>query len=392
MLFENSASPPKKIKNINIMKLKIFSEKNYLPENFDYHTLKYVPILYPFWGKTQEDPGDFRNGRFDNYVELGDSFLDLTSLAEADLAIFPVYWHLMQSNKLYRNLGIQFLEMAKQAGKKVAIFSIGDWQQDTSSKNTIIFYTSSFRARRQPNEFAMPEWSSDFVGKDLNGQIPIRQKKAKPTVGFCGYAPPLGIPFGMKKLRALLRMGGDLVGLTKTKLLSYRTGHTTRVRALSTLSQSRLVETNFIFRENFAFTNKALQGVPDERAELARKLRLEFCQNMLDSDYVLCASGYENYSIRFYETLSCGRIPVFIDTDCILPYDFAIDWKKYCVWVNESEIPLIADKVAEFHSQLSAEEFVDLQHECRRIWQQWISPEGFFTNFYRHLQRVEDTS
>jgi hypothetical protein len=374
------------------MKLKIFSDTNYLAEKFEHPTVKYVPMLYPFWGKLPENPDDFRTGRFDKYVEVGDSFLEMTSLQEADLVVFPGYWHLVQKNEEARNLAIQFLEMAKQAGKRVAIFSIEDWQQDTSIKDTIVFYTSSFRSRRKPNEFAMPEWSSDFIGKELSGQLPIRQKKAKPTVGFCGYAPPMGLPFGMKKLKAFLRMAGDIVGLTKTKLFSYRTGHTTRVRALYTLSKSPLVETNFIFRENFAFSNKALQGVPSERLELARRLRLEFCQNIIDSDYVFCASGYENYSIRFYETLSFGRIPVFIDTDCVLPYDFAIDWKKYCVWVNESELHLIADKVADFHSKLSAQEFVDLQYECRRIWQQWISPEGFFANLYQHLQHIEDTT
>jgi len=49
-------------------------------------------------------------------------------------------------------------------------------------------------------------------------------------------------------------------------------------------------------------------------------------------------------SYRLYEALCCGRIPVFIDTDCVLPYDFMIDWKKYFVWVDQSELPLIAEK------------------------------------------------
>jgi len=87
-----------------------------------------------------------------------------------------------------------------------------------------------------------------------------------------------------------------------------------------------------------------------------------------------------------YETLSFGRIPIFINTDCVLPYDFAIDWKKYCVWVDESELPFIADKVADFHNALAPQEFEDLQYECRRMWEEWLSPEGFFDNFYRHLE------
>jgi hypothetical protein len=49
---------------------------------------------------------------------------------------------------------------------------------------------------------------------------------------------------------------------------------------------------------------------------------------------------------------------------------------------------LIAEKIAEFHDNLSPQEFVDLQYECRKIWQERISPEGFFENLYRHLPLV----
>lgn len=369
------------------MKLKIFSDRSYLPKTPLPPTLKYVPILAPFWGEIPEDSKHFKTGRFDKYVETGRTFLEMTSLEEADLAIFPVHWHLIQSDEASYNLAIQFIEKAKKLGKPLAIFSQGDWNGERNPENTIIFYTSSSQSRRKPNEFAMPEWTSDFIGKSFQGQIPLRKKMAKPTVGFCGYAPPLGLPLGIDKLKGYLRLAGDRLGLTKK--FYYKTGHTNRVRALSNLSKSPLVETNFIFRQNFAFSSKVYQGEPAELENLAQKLRLEFCQNIINSDYVVCCSGYENYSIRFYETLSFGRIPVFINTDCVLPYDFTIDWKKYCVWVDESEISSIAEKVADFHNQLSAREFIDLQYECRKLWQEFISPEGFFRKLYLHLEKMK---
>ncbi len=368
------------------MKLKIFSDQSFLPDQCEHLSLKYVPMLFPFWGKTSEDPEDFRSGRFDDYLESGQSFLEMTDLAKADLAVFPAYWHLTQKDDVALNRGIQFLEMAKQAGKPAAIFATGDWTQDVPVDNTLAFFTSSFQSRRKPNEFAMPEWNVDFIKTEFDGQIPVRQKQVKPTVGFCGYAPPLGLPFGVKKLKALLRMGSDLTGFSSR--ISYRSGHTIRVRALNALTKSPLITTNFIFRDQFAFTSKGLQGVSLDRKEHARQLRSEFCQNLVNSDYVLCASGYENYSIRFYEALSCGRIPVLIDTDCVLPYDFAIDWKRYCVRINEHELSSIAEKVADFHDRLSAQEFIDLQHECRNLYQQWLSPEGFFANLHQCIKKA----
>jgi len=31
---------------------------------------------------------------------------------------------------------------------------------------------------------------------------------------------------------------------------------------------------------------------------------------------------------------------------------------------------------------------VDLQYSCRKIWEKWISPEGFFANLYRHFSQL----
>lgn len=365
------------------MKLKIYSDQSYLP-NLLPITLKYVPILAPFWGELPEDPNHFKTGRFEKLVAEGTSFLEMTSLEEADIAIFPVHWHLIKSNEEDRNRSIKFIEKARELGKPVAIFSQGDWNDDENLENTIIFYTSSFQSRRKSNEFAMPEWTSDFIYQNLNDQLPIRKKQMSPVVGFCGYAPPFGVPFGFQKLKGYLRLYGDMLGLTQK--FYHKTGHTERVIALSKLSKNPSIETNFIPRQNFAFSNNALKGSFSNPEEIAQKLRLEYCQNIIDSDYIICCSGYENYSIRLYETLSFGRIPIFINTDCVLPYDFAVNWRKYCIWINKSELSMIAEKVIDFHNSLSDQEFIDLQYECRKFWQEWLSPKGFFSNFYRHHQ------
>lgn len=67
----------------------------------------------------------------------------------------------------------------------------------------------------------------------------------------------------------------------------------------------------------------------------------------MGSDYVLCARGGD-FSYRLYETLSYGRIPVFVDTDCVLPYDSEIKWKDYCVWVDEKEVNRIGERSRSF--------------------------------------------
>lgn len=114
--------------------------------------------------------------------------------------------------------------------------------------------------------------------------------------------------------------------------------------------------------------------------------RRQHVENMFESDYVLCTRGSGNYSIRFYETLCNGRIPVFVNTDCVLPFEEWIDWRQYCVWVEAREVSRVAERVAEFHQSLSPAEFKDRQRACRSLWEEWLSPYGFFKNIRRYFE------
>ena len=84
-----------------------------------------------------------------------------------------------------------------------------------------------------------------------------------------------------------------------------------RAKLLSYFVKSDKVKTNFIYRENYrggAITT-----------EQRTKTTLEYYNNILESDYVLCVRGAGNFSVRLYETLMMGKIPVFVNTDCLLP-------------------------------------------------------------------------
>jgi hypothetical protein len=151
---------------------------------------------------------------------------------------------------------------------------------------------------------------------------------------------------------------------------------------LRQLGRNPRLRRNFVLRQHFF-------GGVWQRAETdwsaVRAYRLEYVRNMVESDYVLCVRGDGNFSYRLYETLSCGRIPVFVDTDCVLPFHDELDWKSHCVWVDSRDVSRIDEIVLEFHERLSDREFVALQQSCRELWQRFLSPEGFFSHFYLHL-------
>ena len=96
---------------------------------------------------------------------------------------------------------------------------------------------------------------------------------------------------------------------------------------------------------------------------LLKKLRKEFYRNIENTDYTLCVRGGGNFSARLYETLALGRIPIFINTDCTLPFNNEIDWKKHLVWVEYDEINDIETTIHQFHHSLTVQSFQQLEKE-----------------------------
>ncbi len=359
------------------MKLKIFSSRESLSDNF---TL--APILHPFWPEFSKKHQHTWLRYYDCYIECGRSFFDMVPLEEADLVIMPISWMDVRGvswrskvDQRKQAWAIQFAQKAEQANKPIVVFFGGDCSdEDIPIKNAIVFREGPYRSTMKPNNFIVPAPIEDLVHHYLGNLLPIRQKREKPVIGFCGLAKQ---DSWKMKLKTIAYQGVMLTKQGRMGIPPYK-GEILRAKALGILTDSPLVDTNFIIREQSVFLN-------NEDPNQQRNLRIDFVQNIAESDYILCCRGSGNCSIRLFETLCCGKIPIFIDTDCVLPYNFAIDWKKYCVWVDEKELSQIAEKVAEFHNNLSPKEFIDLQHECRKLWKEWLSPEGFFANFYRHF-------
>ena len=336
------------------MRLRIHADKSIVPSGG-----AHVVMLYPFWGPNPEDPGDPNTGRFDRYREAGTAYFELADLASADVVVFPCGWTPALAPEAER-----VVATAREAGKPAVVFVTGD-EHRTVRDASLVLQTSLERSKRLPNEFALPAWSEDFVTAHLRGEVPIRRKAPRPVVGFCGLAPE------RRGIRARLR--------------AHEAHTSVRARALHLLREHRALDTNFVVRDRF-LGGAIVGGVVD--ADAMRRVRSEYVRNMVESDYVICARGAGNFSYRLYETLSCGRIPVFVDTDAVLPWTSRPTGGPLHLGRRVGARP-IGERVAEFHDAIGDEEFVDLQHSCRRFWEHYVAPEGFFACFHDHLARFE---
>lgn len=69
---------------------------------------------------------------------------------------------------------------------------------------------------------------------------------------------------------------------------------------------------------------------------------------------------------------------MFVNSDCVLPFEERIEWKRHMVWLEPEELATGADRIVRFHEALGAQGFRRLQQENRRLWEDWLRPEAFF--------------
>lgn|GEM_PF-176116 len=363
------------------MKIKIYSDEHYLLKR---EGIRPHPMLLPFYPHLMEKGQYPWLKKYDNYTKISHELFEMTSLKDADFAVMPDDWKTVVGELWYSKtdreasaLYSQFAKQAEQAGKPLIVFFGGDRSNEKiSTKDAIVFRHSHYHSRQKPNNFVWPSFSEDIVEHYLNDDLPIRQKTDKPVVGFKGLVKKGTWKTCLKKASyyayTLLNHGN--LGYPPIQ------GHLLRAQVIELLENSPLVETNFALHDRMVFLS-------ERKVDRMYQSRLEFVENIVNSDYVLCCRGAGNFSFRLFESLCCGRIPVFVNTDCALVYDNVADWKKYCVWVEEHEISHIADKIADFHNKISPADYVELQYQCRKFWKEWLSPEGFFSKFHLHFQQ-----
>ena len=235
---------------------------------------------------------------------------------EADYFILPF--------KYNESLIKKFIPLAKAHNKKIVCFYFDDnafpFYLD---ENVILFRSSANKSSLHKNERILPYIAPDQKYSNL---IP------EESIGFCGRTQ-----HGREKLLELIK---------KTN-----------------------IPTNFIIREGY------WNHWADNDLKLVNS-RKEFNKNLTESKYQFCYRGHGNFSYRFYEVLSFGRIPILIDSDIQLPFSKIINWDEYAIIIKENEILNLPDI-------LKSKKFSTDKN--RKLWEDYFSPIGYFENFLNDI-------
>jgi hypothetical protein len=337
-----------------------------------------VPMLHSlFRDVTDERSGTTWERRFVPWYDVAESCVAAVPLSDADVAILPFDWYRVRGeswnsrvDREMRDVAQRFADEALGAGKPLVVF----WTADRSNEPlpipaSVVVREGPYRSRFDRRDVVMPGFHEDLVAELLGGRTPIREKGPEPIVGFCGLA---GRRTSWSHRAKLVAYHARNLATQRWADVSPYKGENLRAAALDLLVEAPGVRTNFLVRERGVF-------FVDAPAASLTDVRQEYLQNALESDYLLVCRGSGNCFTRLYEAMCLGRIPVFVDTDCVLPWEDRIDWRSSAVFLEESELPQIGARVRAFHDSISPDEFRGIQERNRELWLRHLSPKGFFT-------------
>lgn len=355
------------------MPLRVYAERSHYTEE---HRRSLNDILKALWNPaSQED----RRATYGNRVDL---FEAVSAPDRADIHLLAMKWpHYVELGRVDQALSA--VEVARRAKRPIAVFSGGDFEANfpATGAGIHVFQASAYRSRRTTSNHAIPAFIEDPLA-ERGGEIEFRNGGNRAVVGFCGQAGASLARHAVRLARNKLRRARWRLGRERWEPPPLE--HTWfRQRVLDAFAHSPAIETRFVLRAKYR------AGVhTDRRNDASDRARREFLDNVLGTDYTVSMRGGGNFSVRFYEALAMGRIPAFIDTDCVLPFQDQLDWRQYTAWIDEADIADAGRIVAESHARRSASEFRELQRECRHIWLERLTPDGFYRHFQEYFPEL----
>jgi hypothetical protein len=275
--------------------------------------------------------------------------------SQADICILTFFWYHYVAHGIIDQAEREYA-VAQNHHKPLVVFNEGDPPAKVPLDDVILFEYGGYRSTPGLHyHSAQPSFIQDYLQIYCQGELKLRPKQEVPVVGFCGQASTSLLETIYRTLRLKWKQYQYGQGRLQWEPPPFETS-TFRKQVLKHFENQAGIQTNFILRKRYQ------AGEPENKSP-HHPAKLEFVNNILNSDYTICMRGGGNFSVRFYETLCLGRIPIFIDTDCLLPFQDEIDYKAHISPGSICKDLLYAAEIrARFPRQAYPhDDFIDLQ-------------------------------
>lgn len=314
-----------------------------------------------------------------NISELGAPFFKLTEDPKtADWITIPIFSSGLTSEQ-GKELIQQAHEIATKYQKPLSIFSNSDIIVDPQVSPVTIFTPGSYASMK--NQVELPALLHyDPIQIWQNGNWKPLEYNGEIKIGFCGQATRNPLKFikdwyTIESLRFKKRNGNSTFLYIPRFLPAFERG-----RLLRSLESSKGLKTNFLLRSHY----KAGATTTADK----NKVEKEFYENIYSNLFTLCLRGMGNYSVRFYQTLAMGRIPILIDTDSRLPFADQIGYENIIVRIPYQNRFNILIYLNEFLRDKTPSDIENIQWECRRVWLENFNTKAMLKNLALEMKSL----
>lgn len=275
------------------------------------------------------------------------------SILLADIAIFPVdIVSFMKKDK--NNFLSNWIDSVSKYDIPIWVYAAGDFGLSLNNPKVATFRLGGFKSKINSLTNILPSFIVDPYNGVIKNDFFVLPKNEKPNIGFVGNANGSVLKF-VKEFFLFARR--NLIHTILKNPEDYQPFYPSgwkRFHFLKKILKEDNIESDFIFRNKY----RARDAGSKEDSTI------EFFNNIQNNLYVFCLRGNGNFSVRFYEALIMGRIPVLVDTDVKLPLEDEIDWKKHCLIVSEKSI---IKELVNFHSSKTEIEIEEMQKNNRKL-------------------------
>ncbi len=253
-----------------------------------------------------------------------------TKVEAADFLVYPHYLDPLFGSVYYAHL-LDFIHRLSCFGRFAHkhVFFLNDDLAIPLFVPAVTFRASVFKNHCDPRAEALA-----FETEDFSQHLDFNPSAFKHDVSFCGYVGSSVIRHRL--LRAMLAFSGKLI-------------------------------------RDINVINKFHGHLTDQSSEFITKRRQEYLRSIRESMLVLCPRGTGANSIRFFETLSMGRIPVLISDDVMLPFERDVNYDEFILRIPESDVEEAPQIILKWLEEHSMEALIKKCVLSRMTWQLFFS-------------------
>ena len=123
--------------------------------------------------------------------------------------------------------------------------------------------------------------------------------------------------------------------------------------------------------EQFLFDTTPYWPYGDLPSDMKEALETQYQDVALKSRFILCPRGFGTSSIRLFESLRMGRVPVILSDPWVAPT--GPDWDAFSIRIPEADVAQLPQILSE-----RVDEAPTMGKRARNVWEEWFAEDAIF--------------